>query len=120
MDGPSAGAHFPLTQPAVSIGREDTCTFQVLDPQVSRTHLRVWWDAALGKHVAGDYRSGNGVFVNDKQIILDTVLSDGDKIRIGQSTLTYLTANHPDAPGAIAAAKKKGEWKRATLMGREP
>ncbi len=116
IEGPSQGAHFPLALEAVSIGREDTCTFQVLDPHVSRTHLRVWLDAGHGKHVAGDYRSGNGVFINDKQILLDTVLNDGDKIRIGQSTLMYLALDHADAPAAIAAAKKKGEWKRSTLM----
>lgn len=116
IDGPSQGAHFPLPATAVSIGRDDTCTFQILDPQVSRTHLRVWLDAANGKHVAGDYRSGNGVFVNGKQALLDTVLNDGDKIQIGQSTMMYLATDHPDAPSAAAAAKKKGEWKRSTLM----
>lgn len=119
VDGPVQGAHFPLVEPLVSIGRDDTCTFQILDPLVSRKHLQVRLDAALGKHVAGDYRSAHGVFVNDKQIALDVPLSDGDRIRIGQTTLVYLAADHPDAPAALAAAKKKGEWKRTTLMGRE-
>jgi pSer/pThr/pTyr-binding forkhead associated (FHA) protein len=103
----------------VSVGRDDTCTFQVLDAQVSRKHLQVTLDAALGKHIAGDYRSAHGVFINGKQIVLDTPLNDGDRIRIGQTTLVYLAADHADAPTALAAAKKKGEWKRETLMGRE-
>lgn len=119
IEGPGQGAHFPLTEPLVSVGRDDTCTFQLLDALVSRKHLQVRLDANLGKHVAGDYRSAHGVFVNDKQILLDTPLSDGDRIRIGQTTLVYLAADHPDAPTAAAAAKKKGEWKRTTLMGRE-
>jgi pSer/pThr/pTyr-binding forkhead associated (FHA) protein len=118
IEGPSPGAHFPLTQPLVSVGRDDTCTFQVLDPLVSRKHLQVRLDATLGKHLAGDYRSAHGVFVNDKQILLDTPLNDGDKIRIGQTTLMYLTVDHPDAPTALAAAKKKGEWKRTTMLDR--
>lgn len=116
IQGLGEGAHFRLTDALVSVGRDDTCTFQVLDPQVSRRHLQVRIDAALGKHVVGDYRSALGVFVNDKQIVLDTPLNDGDKIRIGQTTLMYLAADHPDAPTAIAAAKKKGEWKRTTLI----
>ncbi len=115
-DGPAKGAHFPLTLPLVSIGREDTCTFQLLDPYVSRTHLQVKFDARIGKHLAGDYRSGNGVFVNEKEILLDTALNDGDQIRIGTSVLMFLAADHPHAPSAIAAAKKMGEWKRSTLM----
>ena len=119
IEGPGQGVQFPLTEPLVSVGRDDTCTFQVLDALVSRKHLQVRLDAASGKHVAGDYRSAHGVFVNDKQIVLDTVLHDGDRIRIGQTTLMYLVVDHPDAPSAMAAAKKKGEWKRTTLMGRE-
>lgn len=116
IEGPGQGAHFPLTEAIVSVGRDDTCTFQILDSFVSRKHLQVKLDAALGKHVAGDYRSGNGVFVNDREILLDTALNDGDRIRIGQSVLMYLAMDHADAPTALAAAKKKGEWKRSTLM----
>lgn len=116
IDGPVQGAHFPIALPLVSVGRDDTCTFQVLDPLVSRKHLQIRLDARLGKHVAGDYRSGNGVFVNDRQVLLETALNDGDRIRIGQSTLMYLSADHPDPASALAAAKKKGEWKRSTIL----
>ncbi len=119
IEGLGQGTHFPLTEPLISVGRDDTCTFQVLDSFVSRKHLQVRLDSTLGKYVAGDYRSGNGVYVNDKQIVLDTALNDGDRIRIGQTTLMYLATDHADAPAALAAAKKKGEWKRETLMKRD-
>lgn len=108
--------YFPLSEPLVSIGRDDTCTYQILDPLVSRKHLQVRFDATSGKHVAGDYRSAHGVFVNNKQILLDTVLNDGDRIRIGNTTLMYLVGDHPDAVSAAAAAKKKDEWKRTTML----
>jgi pSer/pThr/pTyr-binding forkhead associated (FHA) protein len=119
IEGSAEGAHFPLTEPLVSVGRDDTCTFQVLDPLVSRKHLQVRLDAALGMRVAGDYRSAHGVFINGKQVVIDTPLRDGDKIRIGNTTLMYLDGEHADAPAALAAAKKKGEWKRSTLMDHE-
>lgn len=119
IEGPGQGAHFPLTEPLVSVGRDDTCTFQVLDPLVSRKHLQIRLDARLKKHVAGDYRSAHGVLVNDKQIALDVPLNDGDKIKLGNTILMYLSTDHADAPAAMAAAKKKDEWKRSTLMGRE-
>jgi len=118
VEGPGQGAHFPLTLPLISVGRDDTCTYQIVDELISRKHLQVRLDAKLGKHVAGDYRSSNGVYVNDRQIVLDTPLADGDRIRIGRTTLMYLDADHADAPAALAAAKKKGEWKRSTIVER--
>jgi pSer/pThr/pTyr-binding forkhead associated (FHA) protein len=117
MDGQGQGGHFPIVAPLISIGRDDTCTYQVVDDLVSRTHLQVRLDPATGKHVAADYRSANGVYVNGKQVLEPAVLADGDKIRIGQTTLLYLEQDHPDAQSAVAAAKKKGEWKRSTLSG---
>jgi pSer/pThr/pTyr-binding forkhead associated (FHA) protein len=118
-EGPGQGTHFPLTLPLVSVGRDDTCTFQVLDPTVSRKHLQVKFDPTLGKHIAGDYRSAHGVYVNGRELLLDIVLSDGDKIRIGQTTLVYLAVDHADASAALAAAKKKDEWARSTMSGSE-
>lgn len=117
LDGWSPGTHFPITQPLVSVGRDDECTIQILDAMVSRKHLQIRLDAASGKHLAGDYRSAHGVIINGKPIVLDTVLNDGDKIRIGGTTLMYLAEDHADAASASAAAKKKDEWKRSTLMG---
>lgn len=114
------GAHFPLNVPLVSFGRDDTCTYQILDALVSRKHLQIRLDERQGKHVAGDYRSANGVFVNGKQVVLDVPLKDGDQIKIGNTTLMYLAADHADGPAAVAAAaKKKGEWQRTTVMGGE-
>lgn len=118
-EGPGQGAHFPLKEPIVSVGRDDTCTYQILDKFVSRQHLQVRLDAAKGRHVAGDYRSAHGVFVNGKQILLDTVLNNLDTIKLGRTTLVYLAEDHADAQAALAAAtaKKEGEWGKSTLMG---
>lgn len=117
-EGPRQGAHFPLTEPLVSVGRDDTCTIQIVDQSVSRKHLQVRLNDADGLHYAGDYRSANGVFINEKQIVADVPLADGDRIRIGGTTLVYLKADHADAGAAMEAAKKKGEWRRSTIMRR--
>lgn len=120
IEGQGQGTHYPLKEPLVSFGRDDTCTYQILDSLVSRKHLQVRRDDRLGRHVAGDYRSANGVSVNGKPIVLDVPLIDGDRIKIGNTTLMYLADDHADAPAAVAAAeKKKGEWQRTTLMGNE-
>jgi pSer/pThr/pTyr-binding forkhead associated (FHA) protein len=107
VEGPDAGKRFPLNQDLVSFGREDTCTYQILDDTVSRTHLQVLLKA--GRHHAGDYRSSNGVFVNDRQILQHTALGDGDRIRIGQTTLIYVS-NDGESVASVAERKKKGEW----------
>jgi len=119
VDGKGEGRHLPLTQPLTSVGRDDTCTFQIVDDQISRTHLQVKLDAPSGRHIAGDYRSANGVLVNGKKITLEVPLADGDRISIGATTLVYLAGDHADAEAAINAARQKGEWKRPTIMPRD-
>ena len=68
------------------------------------------------KHYAADYRSANGVFVNDDRIVEDKVLADGDSIRIGNTTIAYLQDDHSDVEAAKDALRKKDEWKRSTLL----
>ncbi len=115
VEGPATGQHFALGQNnAVAIGRDEECTFQIVDPLISRKHLQI--RVGSGGHIASDYRSANGVFVNDKQIVGDVALVDGDKIRIGGSTLVYSKADYPDAKSALNAVHRRGEWKRSTMM----
>ena len=100
----------------VSVGRDDQCTLQVLDEEVSRRHLQVRHDLEADRHVAVDARSANGVFINGHRIIKDVPLRDGDCIRIGHTTLVYLTQDDVDAETALAALRKKDEWKRSTRL----
>ncbi|MBX3380328.1 MAG: FHA domain-containing protein [Phycisphaeraceae bacterium] len=113
--GADTGDFYKLTEALTSVGRDDTCTIQVLDEQVSRKHLQIRFDPATKLHFAGDYRSANGVFVNGKQVLLDVILNDGDRIRIGNTNLIYFSADFPDKAAAHAAVKKAGEWAKDTL-----
>lgn len=116
LEGPSVGSHYSIKDQIVSAGRSDECTIQLLDASISRKHLQIRCDAATGAHLAGDYRSAHGVFINGKQIVKETVLRDGDKITLGATTLMYLVEDHESATTATTAAKKKDEWKRSTLL----
>ena len=113
--GAAIGDHYKLTEPLTSLGRDDTCTIQILDEQVSRKHLQLRFDPITKVHYAGDYRSANGVFVNEKQLLTDVALNDGDRIRIGGTNLIYFTADFPDKAAATAAVKKAGEWAKDTI-----
>lgn len=113
--GEAIGDHYKLAEGITSVGRDDECTIQILDEQVSRKHLQIRFDPATGVHYAGDYRSANGVFVNGKQILADVALNDGDKIRIGATNLIYFKNDFPDKAAATAAVKRAGEWAKDTL-----
>ena len=107
-----AQQHVPFDIDAVELD------FQILDPEVSRRHLQIRLEAGDGRHYAADYRSANGVYVNDDQIVGDQALDDGDRIRIGHTTLVYFDADHDDAEKARDALRKKDEWRRTTLVRR--
>ena len=109
--------YFPLgANHLIVIGRDDECTVQVLDDQVSRRHLQIRFESDEDKHYAADYRSANGVFVNGDRIVEDKALADGDSIRIGNTTIAYLQDDHSDVEAAKNALRKKDEWKRSTLL----
>lgn len=116
IEGPATGHHFALAQhKLVAVGRDDECTFQIVDPLVSRRHMQIRCDDD-GRHVVADYRSANGVIVNGGKLIGDRRLNNGDEITIGGSRIVYSSADYADAESAMAGVRTKGEWKRSTLI----
>jgi len=116
IEGPATGKHFPLDEHRiVSIGRDDDCTFQIVDPAVSRKHLQVIRQGN-GTHVAADYRSANGVVINGQKVTADMPLKDGDRVSIGQSTVLYSAKDYADGRAALTDVRKTGEWQRSTIM----
>ena len=113
--GPSEGRSFPLEESRlVSVGRDDQCSIQLLDEQVSRRHLQIRFDCDEDRHYAVDMRSANGVFVNGGRLTEDRPLEEGDIILIGQSELRYTRDEVDDIDMAIEQYRKKDEWKRGT------
>ncbi len=113
--GPVEGKSFPLDlSRLISVGRDDQCTIQILDEQVSRRHLQIRFDQDDDRHYAVDMRSANGVFINGTRLTDDRPLDDGDIIRIGQSELRYTRDDVTDIDLAIEQFRKKDEWKRGT------
>lgn len=98
IDGPAEGQKFALEEHGlVMIGRDHNCTFQILDPQISRLHLQIKRDAKANGHLAIDFKSANGVLVNGKSITEETPLDDGDVMRIGNTSIVYSVEDAPDA-----------------------
>lgn len=117
MTGPCEGKTFPLQSSSlVSVGRDDQCSFQLVDNEVSRRHLQIRFDANNGTHLAVDMRSANGVFINGARITGDRQLDEGDVILIGQSEIRYTQDDVTDIDLALEHFKKTDEWKRGTTF----
>ena len=82
----SAGTSFPVSK-SISIGRTSHNDLSLEDRYVSATHtLIVQQDNSF---ILRDYHSTNGTVHNGVRIQGDVLLSDGDEITIGTTTLRY-------------------------------
>lgn len=82
--GPAVGEMHPLDDGELVIGRAAGCQIRVNDQGVSRRHARIVVD---GEHVRiADLGSVNGTLVNG-DVVTESILNDGDKIRIGSTTI---------------------------------
>lgn len=116
VEGPATGAHFALSaHRLVDIGRDEECTFQIIDPLISRHHLQVRSDGN-GKHVAIDSRSVNGVLVNGIRLIDEVPLNSGDEITIGATRIIYSDTDYPDAQSAMIGVRPGLQYKASTMM----
>ena len=103
--GARAGTVFPLTTDSVVLGREEGVDISLRDPEVSRQHARVSWQA--GTYVLEDLGSTNGTFLNGMQITGQRPLRPGDSIGLGQTILVLQpqTAAEPTSPTPMPAPR---------------
>ena len=73
------------------------------DPELSRRHARVFRDAD-GRLTIEDLGSANGTFVNGVRVEAPQVLSLGDSVRVGLTTLELTDSDAPPAAAAPEAA----------------
>ncbi len=98
IDGPAEGQKFAIEQHGlVMIGRDHTCTFQIVDPQISRRHVQIKRNSDSDGHSVIDFQSANGVCLNGKRIDARTPIDDGDVIQIGNTSIIYSVEDEPDA-----------------------
>jgi pSer/pThr/pTyr-binding forkhead associated (FHA) protein len=88
--GQQAGMSFPLVGNQILIGREEGLDISLQDPEASRRHARISWQA--GQFVIEDLGSTNGTFVNGVQLTSPQILNAGDSVGIGQTALVFQVA----------------------------
>jgi pSer/pThr/pTyr-binding forkhead associated (FHA) protein len=89
------GERHALTGSALTIGRDDSCDLCVgSDPKVSRSHASL--ELREDQWVLRDLDSRNGTWVNDRQV-REHALREGDRVRVGATTLVYRIGVDPNA-----------------------
>ena len=115
ISGDGKQDYYPLGQRTNVIGRDEAVPIQILDKQVSRKHMHIRYDKNDGRYYVLDMKSKHGVFINGRKIDEETVLRDGDQIRIGNSSLLFTTKDFNDRDSALSHFKKAGERRNTTL-----
>jgi len=75
------------------IGRDPDAALWIDHSSVSRRHATIL--IASGRATLEDLKSKNGTFLNDERVLRRTVLTDGDRVRIGPETIVFRTMS-PD------------------------
>ena len=95
--GRNAGQEFPLTKGVITIGRSSVNDIVFNDEQVSRHHAEI--RRRGHSFTLTDLGTVNGTFVNDARIEEPQVLRDGDRIKMGNTALSFQVA--PAAATAV-------------------
>lgn len=102
---------YPMSKRTISIGRDVAAGIPLRDPSVSRFHADVRSEA--GEFVL--YSMGSaGTHVNDQRVAAPKMLEEGDRIRIGDTTVRF---TRDALPQGVSMAKL-GEGEEDTLARR--
>lgn len=103
LSGKHAGKLFRVPMGDSVLGRSSKALVVLEEPAVSHRHARL--QVSNQSCVLEDLGSTNGTFLNDKRLGRPETLNAGDVIRLGTSTLGYLTDAEDDEDHTRALAK---------------
>lgn len=115
--GAGEGHYYPLGKRSTVIGRQETCPVQIVDDRMSRKHMQIRYEPTEDQFYIVDLKSGNGTFVNGRKIEIETPLQDFDQIKVGDTTLCFISADFPDQKSALEHYKKQGQRRKDTVGG---
>ncbi|KFZ78658.1 phosphopeptide-binding protein [Amycolatopsis sp. MJM2582] len=100
-------AHHELSFGLTTLGRSRNAAIRLGDSRVSRLHCKIRWDGTDAWLT--DLDSANGTFVNGQRVP-SARLAHGDVLRLGDSTVTFISVAQEDADieestGAVASPR---------------
>lgn len=97
VEGDLEGKEIPVSEEKMTVGRGKGCTLRLNTHSISRHHCEVVVEK--GQLMVRDLQSTNGTFVNDRRIVGETALSNGDVLKIGRVVFAVsLDAKRPAHP----------------------
>ena len=116
VSGKARGNYYLLNEGTVIIGRDEKADIQIVDEMVSRQHMEVTCGGDNEGCRVKDLQSANGSFINNRRVTGEVEVTDGDTIRIGETTMLYTIKTISDLDTAMAFIKKRGEHGKSTLI----
>lgn len=89
------GLSFPLNNDETTIGRSAYCSIIIDNPATSREHALLSWKGS--RLTLQDLDSRNGVVLNGEKLTEQTIVQEGDVIKIGNEEL-LLDTYDPSSP----------------------
>ncbi|MBN1808238.1 MAG: FHA domain-containing protein [Planctomycetes bacterium] len=99
LNGINQGQRIPMSRPVIRLGRERHNDVRVDDDGVSRSHAEI--SRRGDKLILRDLGSTNGTFLNDTRVD-EAVLSDGDRVIIGDTVLLFQVVDDRREKGLIS------------------
>lgn len=103
--GQNKGKLFPISDAALTIGREENQVIQILDQGVSRAHAQIFHIGEMC--FVRDNGSTNGTFVNDVKISEES-LKAGDELLIGTTILVFEDPGPGDDQASVEFEGEEG------------
>lgn len=92
VEGAQLGLEYAFEQQA-TIGRTDENDIVLVEPGLSRRHLRIY--DSHGAYLLEDLGSANGTRLNGERVVVPEVLREGDHITLAQTTFRFSLITPP-------------------------
>ena len=112
----AGGKIHPLPTGEAVVGRDDNCTIQIVDPQISRRHFVIERQVPANTFWIRDLDSANGTRVDGQPVTKPRLLVEEEVIEIGTTQLLF-TARGADGQLRGLSSKQLGEGWRSTMPG---
>ena len=116
VNGPNKGDYYPLGHRTTVVGRDEVLPVQIIDPHISRKHLKIHYNAEDGTYSVVDMGSKHGTMVNGYPVKDETVLNDNDYITLGETHLLFSLKEFQNRENALLHYKKVGQRNLPTIL----
>jgi pSer/pThr/pTyr-binding forkhead associated (FHA) protein len=115
VNGPNKGDYYPLGRRTTVIGRDEALPIQIIDPHISRKHMKIHFHEDNETYSAIDMDSKHGTLVNGIPVKDEIILQDNDYITVGQTHLLFTLKEFENRENALLHYKKVGQRNLPTI-----